>query len=114
MTIFIFLIFTSTIQPEMNYPYTASDERSELIRVQYMKIKIGDTEQMVVNLLTEPDEIFDLYEPKKHNPRVIGKTFWYIIQRMCKSCSANEKKEKLVRISFDLNGKVFEVTHWGF
>ena len=64
--------------------------------------------------LPNPDEVKDLYEPKMYKPRIIGKTYWYIIQRTAGTGSLNERNEKLVRITFDLNGVVIKLDHWRF
>ena len=101
-------------QADMSYPYFASEERRELIKNGYGKILIGDSEQTVLEKLPAPDEILELFEPKIYAPKIIGKTYWYIIQRRAVSGSLNEKDEKLVRVSFSLQGKVTNIEHWGF
>ncbi len=99
---------------ELKYPYFASEERVTLIKSQYTNIKIGDSDNVVLDLLPDPDEIRDLFEPIMSKPKLIGKTYWYIIQRKSESGSVNDKEEKLVRVSFDRQGKVIAVDHWGF
>ena len=113
ISLFMALI-PSIVMAELLYPYLASARRAVTIKSQYIKVQEGDTENTVINILPDPDEALDLYESKIYNPKIIGKTFWYIIQRKVKSGSAKERDEKLVRISFNLQGKVIEVVHWGF
>jgi len=116
-TIILMLIlfpFSSVTEAELIYPYIASAERTKLIKGQFRNIKKGVSKAAVLKYLAEPDEILDLYEPKMYKPKVIGETYWYIIQRNSKSGSVIEKNEKLVRVSFNLKGQVTEVTHWGF
>lgn len=112
--VIILFSFWRVTEAELSYPYTASAERTKLIKGQFKKIKKGASKVTVLKYLKVPDEILDLYEPKMYKPKVIGETYWYIIQRMFKSGSVNEKNEKLVRVSFNLKGQVIEVTHWGF
>ena len=97
----------------MSYPYIASEERQEFIKENYKKIQINQTEQEVKQILGTPDEILLLYEPKIKKPEKIGFTFWYILQRLKENGSQNEKAEKLVRISFNIDGKVTAIDQWG-
>jgi len=113
-TILLLSMLSLEIQADMIYPYFASKERSELIINGYRKVLIGDSEEVVLKKLTNPDEIGKLYEPKIYKPKIIGKTYWYILQRISNSGSVNEKKEKLVRVTFDLENIVTRVDHWGF
>jgi hypothetical protein len=83
----------------ISYPYIASTERQKFITENYKKIKINQTEQEVKQILGTPDKVLPLYEPKIKNPKKIGFTFWYILQRLKENGSQNEKAEKLVRIS---------------
>lgn len=99
---------------DMKYPYIASEKRAHYIVTQFHKVKIGDAEKAVVAIMSEPDEITDLFEPVKDKPKVIGKSYWYIIQRISENGSVNDKQEKLVRISFDIHGLVNKVDNWGF
>jgi hypothetical protein len=55
-----------------------------------------------------PDEIHPLYEPEIFNPKRIGKTYWYVLEGRRRPTD-----ESLVRISFDLTGKVIYLDHWG-
>lgn len=98
----------------MNYPYIASSDRATLIKNGYNKIKEGDTKSSVLNILNEPDEIHELYEPIKYKPNVIGITYWYIVQRITNSGSENDKNEILVRVTFGLNEKVTKIDRMGF
>ena len=94
------------------YPYHATVERRTSINKGFLKIKQGLTVREVVSILGEPDEIHELYEPKIKNGKKIGFTYWYLIQRIQPNGSHIEKNEKLVRVSFNLNGKVTEVVRW--
>ena len=93
---------------ELSYPYIANDARANLIKTQYETIRLGDSELTVLDKLPNPDETRDLYEPK-----ITGKTYFYIIQRMVESGSVNEQNEKLVRVTFNLDGRVTRVHNWG-
>jgi outer membrane protein assembly factor BamE (lipoprotein component of BamABCDE complex) len=98
----------------IKYPYTATAERKAAIKHGFKKIKKGMTYQQVRKLMGEPDETKPLYQPRKHNPKQIGTTYWYIIQRIKESGSVNQKDEILVRVSFNLSGKVIQIDQWGF
>ena len=110
----ILVLLAFGVQADMAYPYYANEERSWLIKNGYTKILIGDSEKTVLEKLPDPDKILELFEPKVYASKIIGKTYWYIIQRIAVSGSVNEKNEKLVRVSFSLQGKVTNVDHWGF
>ena len=103
---------TKSFASEIKYPYFATPERVESIEVGYKKIKIGMDINEVKVILGEPDEIKDLYEPKIKKAKKIGFTYWYLIQRIKSVGSQNERNEKLVRVSFDLNGEVIGVDRW--
>ena len=96
------------------YPYYASKPRAAQIKGKYKKIEKGMTTKQVTQLLGQPDEIRPLYEPKIKNPRQIGYTHWYLIQRKTDKGSQNDKDEKLVRVSYGLDWIVMSVDHWGF
>jgi hypothetical protein len=116
--LFAFLVYGLSVvafaqSNRISYPYIASAERQEFIATNCKKIKINQTEQEVKQILGTPEEIRPLYEPKTHNPQKIGFTFWYILQRLKEKGSQNDKAEKLVRISFNLDGKVTAIDRWG-
>jgi hypothetical protein len=96
------------------YPYFASEPRSAQIKGNYKKIEKGMTIKQVTQLLGEPDEFRHLYEPKIKNPKQIGYTHWYLIQRKTDHGSQNDKDEKLVRVSYGLDWVVMSIDHWGF
>ncbi|MDH5258343.1 MAG: hypothetical protein OEX07_10045 [Gammaproteobacteria bacterium] len=102
----------NSIASELKYPYFASPERAKSIQEGYKIIKIGMELNEVKEILGEPDEIQDLYEPKIKKPKKIGFTYWYIIQRTKRTGSQNKKNETLVRISFGLSGQVVKVDRW--
>ncbi|MBK9695024.1 MAG: hypothetical protein IPO76_06480 [Elusimicrobia bacterium] len=97
----------------MECPYVAGHERKTSIEQGYAKIKIGMTPKQVEECVGNPDEVNPLYEPKIKNPKQIGITYWYWIEK-AKTGNANERGEKLVRVSFDLKNQVTAVDHWGF
>ena len=97
---------------DISYPYYATPERASVINNGYTNIKPGLTVNEVVTIMGKPDEIRDLYEPIIKNGKKIGFTYWYLIQRIQASGSQNDKKEKLVRVSFDLNRNVSGVDRW--
>ena len=113
-TLIALILFSPRVLSDLEYPYIATNERADFIKQQYKKIKNGDSEEKVIEILKQPDEVRDLYEPIIKKGKVAGKTYWYIIQRISKSGSVNEKQEKLVRISFDLKGMVTRIDYWGF
>jgi len=96
------------------YPYYASEKRSVQIKNKYKQIKQGMTSKQVIQLLGDPDEIRPLYEPKIWGPKQIGYSYWYLIQRKTDKGSQNDRDEKLVRVSYDLDWDVMFVDHWGF
>ena len=111
----IVILFPLTGLCEEHSDYVASIFRQLEIRENYKKIKIGISPGEVHEILGKPDEIQDIYEPKIKNPKVIGKSFWYILERryIGPTNAQKDKIERLVRISFDLNDKVLRVDHWG-
>ena len=96
-----------------SYPFIASPERVAIIRTGVTRITIGLPSSNVASVLGEPDEIRPLYEPKYKHPKIIGYTYWYIIQRLVKNGSTNQKQESLLRVSFNLNNKVTKIDSWG-
>lgn len=96
------------------YPYVASSERTQKILKNWKNIKIGMKTKEVIELLDVPDEDLPLYSPHVKKSKVIGKTYWYLLQRLKENGSQIEKNEKLVRISIDLNDLVTTIDHWGF
>jgi hypothetical protein len=97
-----------------SYPYYASEQRTAQIKSRYKQIQKGMTTEQVKKLLGEPDEIRPAYEPKIWNPKQIGYTHWYLIQRKNDTGSQNDRDEKLVRIFYDFKWSVVKVDHWGF
>ncbi len=97
----------------ISYPYIASPERTKRILTHWKTIKLKMSSHEVTQLMGTPDEDLPLYSPHSKQSKIIGKTYWYIIQRLQKSGSQMDKKEKLVRISFDLKDTVTAIDHWG-
>ena len=110
----LFLPLVVSAEAVVEYPYNASPERAELINSQFTNIKVGDSIDQVLLSLPNPDEVRDLYGAQKLRPKVIGKPYWYLIQRKVESGSVNERDKKLVRVSFNLQGIVTKIDHWGF
>lgn len=106
---------TSHVQmKEINtYPLVAAPERAAKIRDGFSLIRAGMSPAEVMALLGEPDEINPLYEPRVKNAEVIGYTHWYVIRRLAKHGSVNEKQESLVRVSYSLNDRVSRIDAWG-
>lgn len=96
------------------YPYIANSERTQKILKNWRTIKIGMKSKEVIEILDAPDEEFPLYSQQVKNSKIIGKTYWYLLQRFKENGSQIEKNEKLVRISIDLNDFVTTIDHWGF
>ncbi len=95
------------------YPFNAPPARATIIRARYKDIRPGMRVSDVKTILGEPDEIRPLYEPKVKNARLVGHTYCYVIRRLVKNGSANERQESLVRVSFSLDGSVTKVVEWG-
>ena len=96
---------------KVKYPYVAQPERRKVISSNYKKVSEGMTSEEVVQILGKPDEIIKLYEPKKIEPKQIGYTYWYYIER---ESPKRRVQEKLVRVSFDMKYHVVKVAKWGF
>lgn len=95
------------------YPYVASVERADTIRGGYKKVVTNMSRADVKAILGEPDEILPLYEPIIINGTIIGYTYWYVIRRLSRTGSVNDKKESIVRINFNLDDRVSRVDSWG-
>lgn len=98
---------------KISYPYIASKERAEHIQRNWKNVKTKMSASEVKYFLGEPDDEQPLYGPRTKNAKIIGKTYWYLIQRLQENGTVNEKKEKLIRVSFDLEDKVTRVESWG-
>ena len=97
----------------LTYPYVASLERQEQIRMGMVKVKTGMTPSEVAAVMGKTDLVHDLFERGVKDSKPIGYTWWYIIQRKTDTGSTDERAEKLVRVSFDLADKVTKVDIWG-
>ena len=105
-----FLVVKREIQ---SYPFIAKPERAALIRSQYKRVKTGMSSEDVQQLLGEPDEVRPVFEPRILNSRLIGYSHWYVIRRLAKSGSVNDKNEALVRVTYDRSDRVTRVDDWG-
>ena len=116
LTLFSSFSYSSelVINKSINYPYRATTDRAETISSEYKKINIGMSAKETIEILGTPDLTKPLIEAKIKNANQIGFTHWYLIQRLQENGSVNEKQEKLVRVSYDLNWKVIAIDNWGF
>lgn len=96
-----------------HYPFVASVARSERIFAGYRQVKPGMSVSEVNALLGEADEIRALFSPTSKNAKPIGHTRWYVLRRLTDNGSANDKQEAVVRVSFNLQGRVSAVDTWG-
>ena len=96
-----------------SYPFVASAERAASIRNSYKKIVLGMSPAEVASILGEPDEIHTLFEPQIKNAKAIGYTQWYVIRRLVRHGSTEQKQESLVRVSFGSDSRVSKVDAWG-
>ena len=96
-----------------SYPFLASKERSASIRGNYRRVAVSMSSSDVRVIVGDPDEILPLYEPVIKSGKLIGYTYWYVIRRLVANGSVSEKKEALVRISFNLDDRVSRVDGWG-
>ncbi len=97
----------------LSYPYFASQKRSERILKNWKSIKVGMSASEVTDVLGRPDEEHLSYDPNLKTNRVIGKTYWYLLQRIKDKGSQKDKGEKVVRISFNLDKIVAGADSWG-
>ncbi|MFZ2266965.1 MAG: hypothetical protein WAV95_05235 [Azonexus sp.] len=96
-----------------SYPLVAAPERAAKIRDGFLQVRAGMSPAEVMAILGEPDEIHPLYEPRVKSAEVIGCTHWYVIRRLAKHGSVDEKQESLVRVSYSLNDRVSKIDAWG-
>ncbi len=96
-----------------SYPFKASKSREIQILNGYKKLQVGLSTSEVEKIMGEPEEIRPLLSPNKSISKIIGFTQWYVLQRVVASGSVLEKDEKLVRVSFGLDGRLIEVDYWG-
>ena len=95
----------------IDYPYVASKEKMDLLMAGYIKLKTGMKKEMVIEILGEPDEINSTFDKNDWNKR-IGYSYIYLLKRLKKDGSVDEKKESLIRVMFDLEDKVAEIDKW--
>lgn len=99
--------FTSNI----SYPYTASPERERQIRDNYTRIRPGSSLSEVTFDMGTPDETRSLFDPfVLGRMERVGTTYWYFIE---KKDPRNNLSARVVRVSFDLSGRVRAVDGWG-
>jgi hypothetical protein len=68
------------------------------------------TMAQVESVLGTADEVRPLYEPQILDSRRIGTTYWYLLE---KKSAESDLDARLVRVSFDLDGRVIRVDYWG-
>lgn len=95
------------------YPFHASAERAALIRARHKDLRPGMALAEVRAVLGEPDEVRPAYDPNVRRARLIGHTYWYVVRRLVEHGSEAEMREALVRVRFNLEGKVESVVAWG-
>ena len=95
----------------IRYPYYASKERQERINKGYLLVQEGMGVEDVEYLIGAPDEINDVFD-KNNWDKKIGFSYVYLLERIVPHGSVNEKKEKLVRVMFDVENKVIRVDKW--
>ena len=116
----IFIISCSSINRKnitpkndvISYPYIASPVRQKFILDNYSQVKVGQTANEVKTILGTPEKTSPWYEARIYKPKQIGFTFIYLLQQLKEHGSQNDKAVKLVRISFDLKGKVSKIDQW--
>jgi outer membrane protein assembly factor BamE (lipoprotein component of BamABCDE complex) len=95
------------------YPFYGSSARVTTIHARYKEVATGMTAARVKSILGEPDEVKPAFEARIWNAKQIGYIYLFVIRRLVKNGSANDRQESLVRVTFDLNGQVTKVHQWG-
>ena len=104
---------TAPPQQTLTYPYVALPERQAQILNGMKEIRTGMLPSEVEVIMGTTDLVHDLFNRGMIDPKPIGYTWWYIIQRKTDTGSSAERAEKLVRVSFDFKDKVTRVDFWG-
>ncbi len=84
-------------------------DRWARIVAHYEKIEAGMTQQEVRDILGQPDQSHSLFEPKMHNPRRIGSSWFYMKEPKPES----QRGDTEIVVRFDTSGKVTRVDSWG-
>ncbi|MCD4793054.1 MAG: outer membrane protein assembly factor BamE [Bacteroidales bacterium] len=92
-----------TYNAEIEYPYSASKQRKNIILDNMNKLKPGMNENDVVQILTLPDEINATYPLYITVKDTTGFSYIYIIKRKHELDSRLEPNDKSIAIHFDLN-----------
>jgi SmpA / OmlA family len=95
------------------YPFYCSADRVAAIQARYKQVSTGMTAAQVKSILGEPDEVKPAFEARIWNGKQIGYFYVFVVRRLVKNGSANDRQESLVRVAFDLNGEVTRVHQWG-
>ncbi|MDQ0291828.1 outer membrane protein assembly factor BamE domain-containing protein [Oligosphaera ethanolica] len=93
---------------KITYPYEANKQRSERIKCNSSKVKLGMGQEEVVKLLGQPDLISPVYNTIK-NGTITGSFYFYLLRQDKKSGSRNEVNQQSIAVCFDLDGKVERV-----
>lgn len=96
-----------------SYPHIANAERLAKIKAGYAQIAVDMRLAYAVAILGGPDEVLPLYKPNISSKECIGYTHWYVARRRVKNGSQDEKGEAVLRISYDMQGRVIAVDRWG-
>jgi hypothetical protein len=102
---------------KITYPYYAPQERRDTIENGCEELRHGMYPNEVKGLLGDPDEINDTYRPEDKlakNPKPVGYSYVYLIQRLQEKGSAEEKDEILLRLHFDSEDKLVRIDRIGF
>ena len=95
----------------IKYPYNAPTEKAYRITQNYQSLKVGMPQTDVQQLLGEPDEKNHLYNNADHfeSRKSDGEVWLYLVQRLKPYGGSYERKEKSVRLEFDLNRKLTRI-----
>jgi hypothetical protein len=110
--VFLFVSFAAAIAG-ISYPYKATPEREKQIREGYGQIKPGMTTAQMKKVLSEPDLVTPLYEPKVKSGKQVGHTYWYLIRQNKESGSVNEMAQVGVGVRATFDGKIMSVDLFG-
>jgi len=90
----------------ISYPYQASESRKAILVSKFHEIKTGMSEEEVVAILSQPDEIHPVYEPIVFRPSQVGFTYWYYFQ---KPHGNSSRDIQAIRILFDASEKTLNI-----
>lgn len=88
---------------------SSRDARWVSIVANCQRIDVGMSQKEVCQILGQPDQSHPLFEPKKHNPRQIGASWFYMKEPKPNS----ERGESEIVVRFNMTGAVTGVDSWG-